>query len=153
MRHAVEEGLVEPTRVLQIGIRGPLAGGEDLEFTRRNGIRVTTVDDIRIGGLEAFIAGLPVFDQGPTYITFDIDCLDPAFAPGTSDYISHVPASASEVTVTPSDWMPIRTGVRVSCRAKYPGASTLTRLKPRSPSEYAISASFDMYTSCSSKRP
>lgn len=83
MRHAVEEGLVEPTRVLQIGIRGPLAGGEDLEFTRRHGIRVTTVDDIRIGGLEAFIAGLPVFDQGPTYITFDIDCLDPAFAPGT----------------------------------------------------------------------
>jgi guanidinopropionase len=83
LRHAVEEGLVEPTRVLQIGIRGPLAGGEDLEFTRRHGIRVTTVDDIRIGGLEAFIAGLPVFDQGPTYITFDIDCLDPAFAPGT----------------------------------------------------------------------
>jgi guanidinopropionase len=83
MRHAVEEGLVEPTRVLQIGIRGPLAGGEDLEFTRRHGIRVTTVDDIRIGGLEAFIAGLPVFDQGPTYITFDVDCLDPAFAPGT----------------------------------------------------------------------
>jgi guanidinopropionase len=83
MRHAVEEGLVEPTRVLQIGIRGPLAGGEDLEFTRRHGIRVTTVDDIRIGGLEAFSAGLPVFDQGPTYITFDVDCLDPAFAPGT----------------------------------------------------------------------
>ena len=83
LRHAVEEGLVEPTRVLQIGIRGPLAGGDDLEFTRHHGIRVTTVDDIRIGGLEAFIAGLPVFDQGPTYITFDIDCLDPAFAPGT----------------------------------------------------------------------
>lgn len=83
MRHVIEEGLADPTRVLQIGIRGPLATGDDLEFTRVNGVTVTTVDDLRIGGLEAFIARLPAFPDGPTYITFDIDCLDPAFAPGT----------------------------------------------------------------------
>jgi agmatinase/guanidinopropionase len=83
MRHVIEEGLVDPARVLQIGIRGPLAAGDDLAFTRVNGVTVTTVDDLRIGGLEAFIARLPAFPDGPTYITFDIDCLDPAFAPGT----------------------------------------------------------------------
>ena len=52
-----------------------------------------------------------------------------------------------------SDWMPMRTGVRVSCRAKKPGASTLTMLKPINPIEYAISASVDMCTSCSSNLP
>lgn len=83
MRHVIDEGLADPARVLQIGIRGPLATGDDLEFTRVNGVTVTTVDDLRIGGLEAFIARLPAFPDGPTYITFDIDCLDPAFAPGT----------------------------------------------------------------------
>lgn len=82
VRHAVEEGLVDPKQTLQVGIRGPLAGGEDLDFVRQHGIQVTTVDDVRIGGLETFLKGLPKF-KGPTYISFDIDCLDPAFAPGT----------------------------------------------------------------------
>lgn len=82
MRHVVEEGLARDGGVFQIGIRGPLAAGDDLDFPRRNGITVTTVDDVRIGGLEAFIARLPAF-EGPTYLTFDVDCLDPAFAPGT----------------------------------------------------------------------
>jgi guanidinopropionase len=81
-RHAVEEGLIDPKKSLQLGLRGPLAGGEDLDFVRKHGLKATTVDDIRIGGLEAFLKTLPVFD-GPTYITYDIDCLDPAYAPGT----------------------------------------------------------------------
>ncbi len=81
-RHAVEEGLVNPKHMLQIGLRGPLAGMQDLEFVKKHGIQATTVDDIRIGGLEKFISTLPKF-EGPTYISFDIDCLDPAYAPGT----------------------------------------------------------------------
>jgi agmatinase len=83
VRHAVNEGLVVPERVLQIGIRGPLAGGDDLDFVRQHGIQVTTVDDVRKQGLDAYLKALPAFDDGPTYISFDIDCLDPAFAPGT----------------------------------------------------------------------
>lgn len=83
LRHAIEEGLVDPARTLQIGIRGPLAAGDDLDFPRRHGVRVTTVDDLRIGGLEAYLANLPTFEDGPTYVSFDVDCLDPAFAPGT----------------------------------------------------------------------
>jgi guanidinopropionase len=81
-RHAVEEGLIDPLTSVQIGLRGPLAGGEDLEFVKKHGLRSITVDDIRIPGLEAFLKTLPTF-KGPTYITYDIDCLDPAYAPGT----------------------------------------------------------------------
>lgn len=83
LRHAVTEGLVNPKNTLQVGIRGPLAAGEDMGFVNQHGIQVTTVDDVRIQGLEAFVSKLPVFDAGVTYISFDIDCLDPAFAPGT----------------------------------------------------------------------
>jgi guanidinopropionase len=83
LRHAVEEGLVEGASSLQIGLRGPLAGGEDLDFVVKHGFKSTTVDDIRIQGLDYFIAKLPEFNQKPTYISFDIDCLDPVYAPGT----------------------------------------------------------------------
>ncbi len=83
LRHAVNEGLIDSTRSLQIGIRGPLASGQDLDFVRQHGVDVRTVDDVRTKGLENFVASLPSFADGPTYISFDIDCLDPAYAPGT----------------------------------------------------------------------
>lgn len=81
-RHAIEEKLVDPKSSIQIGLRGPLASGEDADFAKKHGLRGVSIDEIRIGGLEAFLHTLPKFD-GPTYITYDIDCLDPAFAPGT----------------------------------------------------------------------
>lgn len=81
-RHAVEEGLVDPKKMVQIGIRGPLASGEDLDFVKRHKIKVITVDDIRKQPLTQFLKKLPVM-TGPTFISFDIDCLDPAYAPGT----------------------------------------------------------------------
>lgn len=81
-RHAVEEGLVDPKNMIQIGIRGPLAAGEDLDFVNKYGIKVFTVDDVRAKSLPEFCKSLPKF-IGPAYISFDIDCLDPAFAPGT----------------------------------------------------------------------
>lgn len=83
LRHAVSEGLVRGDRTLQIGLRGPLAAGDDLKFVRDNGIVATTIDELRERGLKAFCEKLPQFLDGPTYLTFDIDCLDPAFAPGT----------------------------------------------------------------------
>lgn len=81
-RHAVEEGLVNPAQMLQIGIRGPLAAGSDLDFVNKHKITVKTVDDIRNTTISDFVKTLPSF-KGPTYISYDIDCLDPAFAPGT----------------------------------------------------------------------
>jgi agmatinase/guanidinopropionase len=81
-RHAVEEGLVDTNNMLQIGIRGPLAAGEDLDFVKKHKIKVLTVDDVRAEKLADFCKKLPTF-IGPTYISFDIDCLDPSCAPGT----------------------------------------------------------------------
>jgi guanidinopropionase len=82
-RHAVEEGLVDPKKMVQIGIRGPLAAGADLDFVTSKGIRVLTMDDIREVPITEFCNQLPKFDDTPTYISFDVDCLDPAYAPGT----------------------------------------------------------------------
>lgn len=83
VRHAVEEGLIIPEKSYQFGIRGPLAADNDLDFVNKHKINVNTVDDLRIQGLESFLKTIPEFDDTPTYISFDIDCLDPAFAPGT----------------------------------------------------------------------
>ena len=82
VRHAVEEGLIDPRGSWQFGLRGPLAGADDLAFVKKHGLHSTTVDDLRRDGLEKFIKSLPKFN-GPTYITYDVDVLDPAYAPGT----------------------------------------------------------------------
>ena len=82
VRHAVQEGLIQSQKSYQIGIRGPLAGGDDQQFSQTHGLHVVTVDDIRRAGIFEFVKTLPRF-EGPTYISFDIDCLDPAYAPGT----------------------------------------------------------------------
>lgn len=82
-RHAIEEGLVDPTRMVQIGIRGPLAGGDDLDFVKKHKVKIVTVDDIRTKGLLEVIKTLPDFSEGLTYISYDVDHLDPAYAPGT----------------------------------------------------------------------
>lgn len=81
-RHAIEEGLVNPKGMMQIGIRGPLASGSDLDIVKKHKVKVFTVDDIRRKNIFDFVKTLPSF-TGPTYISFDIDCLDPAYAPGT----------------------------------------------------------------------
>lgn len=82
-RHAVEEGLVNPQKMVQIGLRGPLAGGDDLNFVNKHKISTHTVAQIRGQPLSEFINKLPDFGDEPTYISYDIDCLDPAYAPGT----------------------------------------------------------------------
>lgn len=82
-RHAIEEKLVDPKKMIQIGIRGPLAGRDDLDFVKKHRVKVVTVDDVRERPLNEFLKTLPKFLNGPTYLSFDVDCLDPAYAPGT----------------------------------------------------------------------
>lgn len=82
-RHAIEEGLVDPKKMIQIGIRGPLAGKDDLAFVNKHQVKVFTIDEIRDGFLKDFLKTLPAFDETPTYLSFDVDCMDPAYAPGT----------------------------------------------------------------------
>jgi len=81
-RQAVLEGSLDPVRTVQIGIRG---GGDYLwEFSYASGMTVIHAEEVAERGLPAVIAtALEVVRAGPTYLSFDVDSLDPAFAPGT----------------------------------------------------------------------
>ena len=83
LRHAIEERLVQGDHVFQFGIRGPLASKEDLDFIKKNKVNVFTIDKIRSSDILSFCKKLPTFSEGITYLSFDIDCVDPAYAPGT----------------------------------------------------------------------
>ncbi|HYF13672.1 MAG TPA: agmatinase [Phycisphaerales bacterium] len=80
---AIEEGLVDPRAMLSIGVKGPLNRADDMEFARKHGVRVVTFERVRREGL-GFIGGFVRELAGrPAYLTFDVDVVDPAFAPGT----------------------------------------------------------------------
>ena len=82
--YAVTEGLVDPRRFIQIGIRGPMYGPDDFAFQRERGITVLDIDEVLRDGVDAVSARIrSVVGQGAVYVTFDIDVVDPAFAPGT----------------------------------------------------------------------
>ena len=83
-RRAAEEGLIDPTASVQAGMRGPLFQGSDLDDGRALGFQVIPSEELRALGPEAYgelvrerVAGRPVF------LSFDVDFLDPAYAPGT----------------------------------------------------------------------
>ena len=83
-RRAVEEGLLDPKRVVQIGIRGSIYGSDDMAFAEGSGMRVIYMEEFAKIGVEAAIAeARRVAGDGPTYISFDVDGIDPAFTPGT----------------------------------------------------------------------
>lgn len=80
---AIEEGLVDPRAMISIGIKGPLNTKRDLDFAREHGVTIVTCEQCRSGGdrvVQEFIRSLK---DRETYVSFDIDALDPAFAPGT----------------------------------------------------------------------
>ncbi len=82
--YAVTEGLVDPRRFVQVGIRGPMYGPDDFSFHRERGIRVIDIEEAaRLGVAAVSEAIREVVGGGPAYVTFDIDAVDPAFAPGT----------------------------------------------------------------------
>lgn len=83
-RRAIEEGLLDPKRVVQIGIRGSLYAADDMDWARSVGIRIMTIEECVDLGPDAVAAEAKrVAGGGPAYLTFDIDSIDPAFAPGT----------------------------------------------------------------------
>lgn len=81
-RLAVLDGVLDPARTIQIGIRGP---AEFLwEFSYDSGMTVIHIEDMAKLGVEGVIAkALAVVGDGPTYVSFDVDGLDPVYAPGT----------------------------------------------------------------------
>jgi agmatinase len=83
-RRAIEEGLVDGGRFVQVGIRGPMYGEDDFDFHREHGITMIDIEQVKERGVAWTIERVrQQVAQGPVYMTFDIDAVDPAFAPGT----------------------------------------------------------------------
>jgi agmatinase len=83
-KRALEEGLIEPASSVQAGLRGSVYGAEDIESARELGFAVLACDQLRELGPGAY--GHLVRERAgmrPVFLSFDIDVLDPAFAPGT----------------------------------------------------------------------
>jgi len=83
-RRAVEEGLLDPKRTIQIGIRGSIYRNDDMAFAEQAGMRVVYIEEyFRLGWEKVVAEARRVVGDGPTYVSFDVDGLDPVYAPGT----------------------------------------------------------------------
>jgi guanidinopropionase len=83
-RRAAEEGLIDPKRTVQIGIRGTLTIPDQWEFSYSSGMRVLLMEEVYQRGINDVLAeARAVVSDKPCYLSFDIDSVDPAFAPGT----------------------------------------------------------------------
>lgn len=83
-RRAVEEGLLDPKRVVQIGIRGTMYDREDVDFAEANGIRIVRIEELFARGIaDVMTEAREIVASAPVYVSYDIDFVDPAFAPGT----------------------------------------------------------------------
>ena len=83
-RRAVEEGVLDPKRTIQIGIRGSLNEPDVWQFSHDSGMRVVYMEEFYELGVKGVIAeARQIVGNGPTYISFDVDGLDPVYAPGT----------------------------------------------------------------------
>ena len=83
-RRAVEEGLLDPKRTIQIGIRSSLYAPDDLDFALLNGMRIIFIEELMDKGTDfAIQEARRVVGMGKTYISFDVDGIDPAYVPGT----------------------------------------------------------------------
>ena len=83
-RRAIEEGVLDPRRTVQIGIRGALYSDAEDRWGQDQGIRVIDIDEVQTLGTEGVLAEIRrVVGTGATYVSFDVDALDPVFAPGT----------------------------------------------------------------------
>ncbi len=81
--HAINEGLVDPRRMVQVGIRSPVQRAV-WDWTMERGVTILTAQDVHEAGAAATAARiLDVVGRAAAYLSFDIDALDPAFAPGT----------------------------------------------------------------------
>jgi guanidinopropionase len=83
-RRAIEEGLIDPKRMIQIGIRGSMYDPDEKDWALEVGIRIVHIEDFFRLGTEAVVAeARRIVGDGPVYVSFDVDGLDPVYAPGT----------------------------------------------------------------------
>ncbi len=82
-RRAVEEGVIDPKHFAQVAIRGSIYDESDLDFQRQHGIEVIRIEDVKQNGVPRCLERLARLKGRPLFVSFDIDAVDPAFAPGT----------------------------------------------------------------------
>ncbi len=83
-RVAVEEGLLDPARMIQIGIRGTTYDNADIDFAKAHGIRIVRAEELFARGIPDVMAeAREIAGEGETYLSYDIDFVDPSVAPGT----------------------------------------------------------------------
>src|ERR1700676_3976322 len=83
-RRAIEEGLIDPKRMIQIGVRGSMYEADEKDWAEKIGIRIVHIEEFFRLGPEAVVAeARRIVGDGPAYVTFDVDGLDPIYAPGT----------------------------------------------------------------------
>jgi agmatinase len=84
-RRAIEEKVIVPSQYVQVGIRGPMYGeDEDFEYQRGQGVSTIDIGMVKRDGAAKTMARVrEIVGEQPLYVTFDIDSVDPAFAPGT----------------------------------------------------------------------
>ena len=83
-RRAIEEGLLDPKRVIQIGIRGSMYDGADIEWGRLQGVTIIQIEELFERGIKDVMQqARDIVGSNETYCSYDIDFIDPTFAPGT----------------------------------------------------------------------
>ncbi|HTZ35282.1 MAG TPA: agmatinase [Stellaceae bacterium] len=83
-RRAIEEGLVDPRRMIQIGIRGSMYSPDEKDWAESVGVRIVHIEEYFALGPDRVVAeARRIVGDGPTYVSFDVDGLDPVYAPGT----------------------------------------------------------------------
>lgn len=83
-RRAIEEGLIDPKRMVQIGIRGTAYNSDDIDWGHAQGVRIIRIEEFFDRGVKDVMQeARQIVGSGDTYCTFDIDFIDPAYAPGT----------------------------------------------------------------------
>jgi guanidinopropionase len=83
-RRAIEEGLLDAKRIVQIGIRGSIYDPGEHDWAKEQGVRIIYMEEFVDRGGEAVMReALAIAGDQPTYVSFDIDCIDPSMAPGT----------------------------------------------------------------------
>lgn len=87
LRRAIEEGILDPSRTISIGIKGTQFENDETQKSRDLGIEVLTMDEFEEIGVEETIKRIKArIGEGPTFLTFDIDCMDTSVAPGGGVY-------------------------------------------------------------------
>ncbi len=83
-RRAIEEGVLDPKRTIQIGLRGSMYDNDDFAWGEKMGVRLVRIEEAMEKGPKAIMAeARKIMGDGETYVSFDIDMLDPVYAPGT----------------------------------------------------------------------